>query len=263
MNEYTLYLDETYTYKGKGKYPAFAIGGFIVKDSDIESINKKVDTLKILLWGDLPNPKGVILHELDLKDALDRRVGIDKLKSEYKRFRRNSNKATILYKEMSKIIKNSNIYTIGCVLNQDDYNSNFPKEIGNDQALVCMQIILENYTHFLYKNDAIGKIVYESRGVMDKTMLMRFYQVSSIGTMYVKPESIQHRIKQICFIEKKKNLNCLQVADFIPNQIARKKSGKTIKKNVINLTNNIILKSYDGTTGNFDRYGIKVIPRMN
>jgi len=46
------------------------------------------------------------------------------------------------------------------------------------------------------------------------------------------------------------------------NQMARKKSGKTIYKNVIDLTNNILAKSYDGTNGNSDRYGIKTIPRI-
>lgn len=262
MNEYTLFLDETYTYKGHGQYPAFAIGGFIIDNNNINGINQKVDSLKDLIWGDLPNPRDIILHELDLKDALGRRKKTSELKPEYRRFRNNPNKAVILYREMSKIIKTSDIYTLGCILKQDDYDAHFPKGIGNDYSLVCMQIILENYTHFLFKHQAIGKVIYESRDSMDKTMLMRFYQVSSIGTMYVKPESIQHRIKQFEFVDKKENLNCLQVADFIPNQMARKKSGKSIHANVRDLTNNILRKSYDGTTGNFGRYGIKIIPRM-
>jgi hypothetical protein len=125
-----------------------------------------------------------------------------------------------------------------------------------------MQIILENYTHFLYQNGAVGKIIYESRDTQDKIMLMRFYEVSTIGTMYIQPYAIQQRISQILFVSKQKNICGLQVADFIPNQIARKKSGMNIKPSVINLTNNIFLKSYDGGNGNSSRYGIKVVPRM-
>ena len=93
-------------------------------------------------------------------------------------------------------------------------------------------------------------------------MLMRFYQVSSIGTMYVRPDAIQQKIMQFCFVHKTENLQCLQLADFMVNQMARKKSGKIIYNNVKDLTNNILSKSYDGTTGNVDRYGIKTIPRI-
>lgn len=262
MDEYTLFLDETYTYEHNGNNPAFAIGGFIVKNSNIDIINNKIDDLKKLIWSELPNPTSVILHEMDLKDALNKRISKKKIKAEYVRFRSDKNLAKKLYAEISKIVKKSEIYTIGCVVKNNDYYTNFPKGIGNEISLVCMQIILENYTHFLFKNNAVGKIIYESRDAMDKTMLMRFYQVSSIGTMYVRPEAIQQKISQFCFIHKSDNLPCLQLSDFMVNQMARKKSGKTIYKNVLDLTNNILSKSYDGTNGNNERFGIKTIPRI-
>ena len=262
MDEYTLYLDETYTYEHNGQKPAFAIGGFIVKNSDIDTINNNIDSLKRIIWSELPNPTSVILHEMDLKDALNNRIPKKKLKAEYVKFRTNKKLAQKLYAEVSKIVKSSNIYTIGCVVKNNDYYTNFPKGIGNEISLVCMQIILENYTHFLFKNNAVGKIIYESRDAMDKTMLMRFYQVSSIGTMYVRPEAIQQKITQFCFIHKSDNLQCLQLSDFMVNQMARKKSGKTIYKNVVDLTKNVLAKSYDGTNGNNERFGIKTIPRI-
>lgn len=264
MDEYTLFLDETYTYKNNGKQPAFAVGGFIVKNSDIDAITNDINNLKKSMWSELPDPTSVILHEMDLKDALNKRVPKRKLKPEYVKFRSDKGKtlAKNLYKEVSKIVRKSNIYTIGCVVKNNDYYTNFPKGIGNEISLVCMQIILENYTHFLFKNNAVGKIIYESRDAMDKTMLMRFYQVSSIGTMYVRPESIQQKISQFSFIHKSDNLPCLQLSDFMVNQMARKKSGKTIYKNVLDLTNNVLSKSYDGTNGNNERFGIKTIPRI-
>lgn len=262
MDEYTLYLDESYTYKKNGKQPAFAIGGFITRNSNINTIKNKVDVLKTIIWSDLENPTSVILHEMDLKDALNKRIKKEKLKSDYIRFRNNKNLAPKLYTEVSKIIKESEITTIGCVVKQDDYCYNFPKDIGNEISLVCMQIILENYTHFLYTNNAVGKIVYESRDAMDRTMLMRFYQVSSIGTMYVRPEAIQQKILQFCFIHKSENLQCLQLADFMVNQMARKKSGKKMYKTTSDLVKNILYKSYDGTNGNNERFGIKTIPRI-
>lgn len=44
--------------------------------------------------------------------------------------------------------------------------------------------------------------------------------------------------------------------------MARKKSGKKIYSYANNLTNNILSKSYDGTNGNNERFGIKTIPRI-
>ena len=262
MDEYTLYLDESYTYRNKGQQPAFAVGGFIVKNSDITNINKKIDDLKKEIWSDLSTPTDVVLHELDLKDALNARIPKHDLKPEYVRFRNNPKKSDNIYKGISKIVKSENIHTVGCVVIKNRYNNNFPDVIGNEISLVCMQIIIENYVHFLYKHNAIGTMVYESRDAMDYTMLNRYYQIASIGIMYVKPSAIQQRITQFQFIHKKDNCQCLQLADFMPNLIARKMSSKKIYPNTANLVRNILLKSYDGTNNNKDRYGIKIVPRI-
>ena len=132
MDEYVLYLDESYTYKNNGKHPAFAVGGFIIKKSNIQNINEKIDDLKKRVWSDLENPTDVILHELDLKDALNSRVKKKKLKKEYIRFREDRTKANIIYRSLSKIVKKEDIYTLGCVVNKNRFFTNFPKTIGNE-----------------------------------------------------------------------------------------------------------------------------------
>lgn len=40
-------------------------------------------------------------------------------------------------------------------------------------------------------------------------------------------------------------------------------SDKNIYPNTKDLLNNILLKSYDGTNNNKDRYGIKTVPRIS
>lgn len=261
VDTYTLYLDESTTHKN-GLKQAFSIGGFIIKDDDIDKLHNDLNTIKTNIWGDLVNCEQIILHEKELKDAIEHRIPNSKLSLEYRRFRRNNTKVELLYKNMSELIKKSPIYTLGCVVIKDNYHNSFPGLISNEISLVCMQIILENYTHFLYQHDATGKIVYESRGSEDKVMLMRFYQVATIGTMYVKPESIQQRVSNLSFVSKKDNIAGLQVADFVPNQIARKGSGKNIKSVSLDLTNNIYYKAYSGYNKNKSRYGIKVVPRI-
>lgn len=261
VDTYTLYLDESTTHK-KGLNQAFSIGGFIIKDDDIDKLHNDLNIIKTKIWGDLINCEQIILHEKELKDAIEHRIPKSKLSLEYKRFRGNNKKVEFLYKNMSELIKKSPIYTIGCVVIKDNYHNSFPRLISNEISLVCMQIILENYTHFLYQHNATGKIIYESRESEDKVMLMRFYQVATIGTMYVKPESIQQRVTNLSFISKKENVAGLQVADFIPSQIARKASGKYIKSISLDLTNNIYNKAYSGYNKNKSRYGIKVVPRI-
>ena len=263
MEEYTLYLDESYTYDNNGDNPTFAVGGFIVKKSNIQRINKEIDALKQDIWNDVPMPTDIILHELDMKEALNKRVPKEKLKPYYDRFRTDKHLSSIVYKQISKIIKTEDIKTVGCVVIKNRYFNNFPKKIGNEISLVCMQIIIENYVHFLFKNDSVGNIIYESRDAMDTTMLRRYYQIASIGTMYIKPDAIQQKISQFCFVHKNENCQCLQLADFIPNIIARKMSHKTIYSNTRDLLSNILSKSYDGTNNNKDRYGIKTVPRIS
>lgn len=45
MDEYTLYLDESYTYEHNGKNPAFAMGGFIIKNTDSTDVNIAIDNI--------------------------------------------------------------------------------------------------------------------------------------------------------------------------------------------------------------------------
>ncbi|MCM1222291.1 MAG: DUF3800 domain-containing protein [Lachnospiraceae bacterium] len=169
MNQYTLFLDESYTYKKNGQEPAFAVGGFIVNNSDISKINAGIDSLKREIWHDLPTPTDVILHELDLKDALNDRVPRTKLKTHYHKFRDDKNLSTTVYRRVSKIIKTENINTVGCVVIKNRYFNNFPQKMSHN----------------------------------------------------------------------------------------------SIYSNTRDLLNNILLKSYDGTTNNKDRYGIKTVPRIS
>ena len=263
MAEYILYLDESYTHSNRGQSSAFAIGGVILKNTEINNVAIQIDNVKAQIWNDLPNYKSIILHELDLKRAVERHDSINTLKKEYERFRRNSDSAKLIYKEFAKIIRHFNIVTLGCVLKQDDFYTNFFKDIRNDISLVCMQIIIENYTHFLCQKKATGKIIYESRDEADKTMLMRFHQVCAIGTMYVKPLAIQQRITQFQFKGKQINDPCLQLADFIPNLIARNALDKKIYKDTKPLLQAIWDNAYKGINNNRKRYGIKTVPRVN
>lgn len=260
MDEYLLYLDESLTHDN-GKNKTFSIGGIIVNKCYLPSLEKNFNEIKKTIWSDIKDPSSVILHEKDLKAALHNRIPINEVSPDYRRFRRNKEKANLLYKRMNMLVRKSEIKTMGCVVKKDFYDQRFPEDIGNEVSLVCMQVIIENFTHFLYYNDSVGTVIYESRDTQDKFMRMRFYQIASIGTMYISPFAVQHHVKCIEFHEKSENIVGLQIADFVPNAIARKLSGKKIYSNAIDLTKNIFAKAYDGNENNKLRYGIKSIPK--
>lgn len=125
VDTYTLYLDESTTHKN-GLKQAFSIGGFIIKDDDIDKLHNDLNTIKTNIWGDLVNCEQIILHEKELKDAIEHRIPNSKLSLEYRRFRRNNTKVELLYKNMSELIKKSPIYTLGCVVIKDNYHNSFP-----------------------------------------------------------------------------------------------------------------------------------------
>lgn len=260
MDEYLLYLDESLTHDN-GQNKAFSIGGIIVKKSYLPTLEKNLNKIKNDIWSDVDDPLSVILHEKDLKSALHNRVPISEVNPNYRKFRCNKDQADLLYNKINILVRKSEIVTIGCVVKKDFYDKRFPAEIGNEISLVCTQVIMENFTHFLYCKNAIGKIVYESRYTQDKFMRMRFYQIATIGTLYISPAAMQQYIQCMEFHDKCENIAGLQIADFVPNAIARKLSGKKIYKNVVELTKSIFSKAYDGNENNKHRYGIKSIPK--
>lgn len=262
MNTYTLYLDESETNKQQAIH-AYAIGGVIIEDTIHDTILvPKIEQLKKTIWSDLPNSSEIILHEKEVKDATEHRINKANIKSEYLRFYNNVNNCTNLYKELDYTLRSTDLFTLGCVVIEERLHNNFPKSLTNDYSAICMQIIIENFCHFLYSKNAIGNIRYEAREEHQNiAMSQHFHQIKAIGTMYVNSTSIQKYIKSIEFPGKYENIAGLQLADFIPNQIAKKSISKKIYTNASAFNTNIYRKTYDGGCSNKSRFGIRVIPK--
>ena len=113
-----------------------------------------------------------------------------------------------------------------------------------------------------YHKNAVGNIKYESReNSQNIAMSQHFHQIKAIGTMYVNSRSIQKYIRNIDFPSKQENIAGLQLADFIPNQIAKKSINKKIYANTKDFNANIYRKTYDGACGNKNRFGIRTLPK--
>jgi hypothetical protein len=141
-----------------------------------------------------------------------------------------------------------------------EFITNYPTKgsIENSEYYVALQIVLENFVHFLNSVNGIGCVYIESRGLeADYDLQIQYELVKKQGTLFIPPEVFQKRLKAISFPMKIDNSIGLQIADFIPNSIARELSNVEQKK--FTLYGDIIKKSYDGNHNMHERFGIKKV----
>ena len=91
----------------------------------------------------------------------------------------------------------------------------------------------------------------------DYELQQQYELVKQQGTLFIPGKVFQDRLKAISFPLKIDNSIGLQIADFIPNPIARNLSGIEQKK--FTLYDEIIKKSYDGNNDMQRRFGIKKV----
>ena len=167
---YTLYLDESTTYRynpftHKKSDEHFCMAGIIIPDDDYNILQSDINSLKNTMWNDYPVPEDIILHQKNISDAEDGRLDIKKF-PEYKRFSKNVNRK-IFYSEL-KTIFTKGIYTvIGGSIGKSELDTAFSISGKNntDEYLICLQMLLENYCHFLCLHNGSGRVIYESREV--------------------------------------------------------------------------------------------------
>lgn len=217
----------------------------------------KIDELKRKIWDSDADYSSHILHEMEINRAY--RKELVKVKSYNHIFIRNKTKYNEVYNGICHILNDKNIHTIAACINHTELNKHYKKEDLNDRIAVLMQIIIENYCHFLTTHKGIGDICYEAMmKSQNEKIEQRFCHLKSLGTMYYSSSKVISLIKNIYFVEKTENCAGLQLADFIPNALARVNSKKSPKNN--NLPKIIKKRLYNGNIDRKDRYGFKSIP---
>lgn len=228
---YYLFLDEI---KANNDYSHFCLGGCIIEEMIykkqiipcINELKKKVfnNPLKILHEVDIsPNNKSFWLEMQNLFTTIEFKticVGVD-----YKKFR-------TIYKDKSQTI--------------------------SSEYYIALQIMLENYVHFLECTNGKGSVYIESRGNEPDIQLQEQYDlIRKQGTLFIPGEIFQNRLKTISFPMKIDNNIGVQIADFIPNPVARHFGG--MEQKPYTLYPFIKNKAYDGNTCLIERFGIKKI----
>lgn len=262
--QYTLYLDESETHKynkvtNKNEECHFCMAGIIVATDDYDDLEASVNALKRRVWCDFPNPEEIILHQMLVNDAEKGRLDAARY-PEYVKFKQRRERKR-LYEELKKIFTDNDLIIVGSSVNKDNLKNFYSVQGRNkqDESLVTMQLLLENYCHFLCANNAVGNIIYEFREQIGNERLRdRYYHMKLMGSMYMNKVSAEKRLLGIDFVNKTANCAGLQIADFVPLPFAREHRG-TAQGNP-NIFSTLKYYRYDGQIGAKERFGVKYMP---
>lgn len=265
MDEYTLYLDESeipvLDENEKEINKLFIIAGIIVKNTYHDNeLTNCLNILKDSIWDKEKyenDRRSYVLHEMEVTFAHYGSFG--KIKHKHHRIFAKPSKYKLLYEKMSSLIKNCNIVTLGACIKQTELHGIYNCDTLNDKKSILMQIIIENYYHFLVEHDSIGTICYESMPENQNAIInKRFQYIQNTGTMFYPAKKINSRIKKLVFIEKDANITGLQIADFIPNTLGRVECDKDSKSE--ENYKSVHDKLYDGNRKMVEKFGLKIIP---
>ncbi len=243
MANYYLFLDEI---KANDRYTHFCLGGCIIEDM---VYRKHIIPYIVKLKSDIFYCSSIVLHECKISQ-----------KSNEFRVLKNKAKELALWNGMKKIFIDFDIKTLCVGIDYQKYKLVYKNKsnILNSEYYIALQIILENFVHFLQNVNGMGSVYLESRGIVEDMRLQEKYDIiAKQGTLFIDKSEFKKRLTTISFPMKDDNNIGIQIADFIPNPVARYFSG--IKQKPLNLFDEIKQVSYDGNESLSERFGFKKV----
>ena len=241
MKEYYLFLDES---KPNTNFQNFTLGGIAVEKTVYETVVKPmVNKIKKECFGS----EQVILHEIEIRKKQGDFSGITKEQQE------------IFFGKLKELFLENDILSVLAVsVNIDELNKLYRIEDRNDIYYISLQLLMENFAQFLSAHDGVGTVYLETTDAVNNAKLQNlFHLLKATGTLFVKKEALQTRLCTINFAIKSENVIGLQLADFVPNPLARQALG--MKQKPYSILEGIETKLYDGNVGMSERFGFKII----
>lgn len=243
--DYYLFLDESGDHGLKNidmNFPVFVLCGIIMSKTEYETLRINFNQIKQNLWGD----GKVIFHSRDIR----------KCEKEFKIFLDIDVKADF-YKILNKIISDSNYTVISSVIDKEKYIKKYGK-LRNDVYEIALSFIIERVVFFLDSipgNDKNLYLIIEKRGKKEDSKLKNHINdLLKIGTYYVSPARLQTYNTKVQFVDKRKNINGLQLSDLVAYPIARYSMDKERANPAFEIIKPKIYKK--GTR----IYGLKIFP---
>ncbi|RKJ60279.1 DUF3800 domain-containing protein [Roseburia sp. 1XD42-69] len=243
MANYFLFLDEL---KSNNEYNHFCIGGCFIEESYYrDKIVKQINQLKSDIFGNT----SIILHESEVLSY----------KGSYRKFRNEKDKEEKFWRMLGEIYKNNDIHTLCAGVHKENLKKYYPSKNEKDsEYYIALQIILENFVHFLIDQKGTGCVYFESRDIQSDFELYEHYNmIVENGTLFLGSKLMQKHLRCISFPLKLDNNIGLQLADFIPNPVARDFQGMAQRD--LNIFTDIKNKAYNGNIDRDDRFGLKKV----
>lgn len=244
MKQYSLFLDEIYP---GGHFDYFCLAGLIIETELYKNVViPQLENMKREFFeGDI----SVILHERK----------INRSKGNFAVFQQEHRRKEF-WEQYKVLLDQEGIYGLAVALNDKEIGTMYPGV--KNTYFPALQILVENFVHFLESNNGVGTINVESTNPapyqFDEQLAQHFHHLKANGTLFYDRRVLQTRLGAINFPLKEDNVIGLQLADMIPNTLNRELSGHKLRTyGLIDTFNNI---AYDGCCDQKYRFGIKVIP---
>lgn len=239
MDEYYLFLDEVKP-NAFGAY--FALGGYSISKLDYENI--LMPELQKIKEQNMPNPS-LPLHLYDMRKN---QKGFEFLTDHTIR--------TKLFEDIKSLINKLNINVFVSSIDTQKYNSMYFQDHTNDIYEINLQIILENFVHFLLKENGTGSFFIESRNpIENKYLQICYYRLITGGTLFIDSKTILDRLSFLSFPLKSDNNLGVQLADFIPISFIRHLVGSKDYNGLYDVFKDKVYKGYNNCTA--QRFGFK------
>lgn len=242
MEDYKLFLDEIYPNDG---LKFFCLAGIAIKVDVYDNvIMTKVKKLKKLVFG----KDNIIIHEQEIRAQKDAFAVL-----------KNSKARHMFWEGIEEIFKENDFHVFAVAIHEEELTKLY-KGHKRDKYFISLQVILENFTHFLASKNGKGYLEVESRDrAIDEQLQNHFYSLKILGTLFYEPNILQKHLGTIKFPSKSENVIGLQLADLIPNPLNRQLS--SMKQKQPSILDVINQKAYDGDgISRIDRFGVKKIP---
>lgn len=243
MANYFLFLDEL---KSNNEYEHFCIGGCFIEEQHYRiKVVKEMNRLKNEVFGNT----SVILHETEVRSH----------KGTFKKFKDDDIKEKKFWTMLGDIYKNCDIHTLCAGVHKENLKKYYPSKKEKDsEYYIALQIILENFVHFLIDNKSTGCVYFESRDMqVDFELSEHYNMIKENGTLFLSSDLMKKHLRCISFPLKLDNNIGLQLADFVLNPVAR--NFQKEEQRELNIFTEIKDKSYNGNIDRYDRFGLKKV----